>query len=75
MKKLLLIAVVVTASANTVIAGEYRTAQDVMDRWMILDTCVDYVKAEQKKDPKFDAKAELLKCANEAEKRLSTTHI
>ena len=42
---------------------------------MILDTCVDYVKAEQKKDPNFDAKTELLKCANDAEKRLSTTHI
>ncbi|MBU2897043.1 hypothetical protein [Vibrio hepatarius] len=62
-------------TANTAIASEYRTAQDVIDRWMILDTCVDYVKAEKKKNPKFDAEAELLKCANEAEKRLSTTHI
>ncbi|QFT13372.1 hypothetical protein [Vibrio sp. THAF190c] len=75
MSKNLLIAVLTTVSSSTVIAGEYRTAQEVIDRWMILDTCVDYVEAEQKRDPKFDAKAELLKCANDAEKRLSTTHI
>lgn len=75
MVKNILVAVFATVTANTAIASEYRTAQDVIDRWMILDTCVDYVKAEKKKNPKFDAETELLKCANEAEKRLSTTHI
>ena len=75
MLKSLLITVLTTVFAGTVSADEYRTAQDVIDRWVILGTCVDYVKAEQKKDPNFDAKTELLKCANDAEKRLSTTHI
>lgn len=70
MKKFLSLTVVTLAfsmSANA--ADAYQTKQQVFEEWLILNTCMDFGKAQKEADRTVDGGAIVLSCVNEAKQK------